>query len=197
LASQVVTLDQLSEGRAILSVGLGALDAGLGTVGEVTDRRERAELLDEGIDLIASLWAGDLRHDGRRHQVDLTQSVVIADGFGPVQRPRVPIWVVGAWPSERSMRRVLRYDGLLPHALGGRAYDPALVAAARDWIGERRTLDGFEIVVEGTTPADDGVAAASEARRWADAGATWWIESNWETFDPADARLRIEAGPPR
>ena len=31
----------------------------------------------------------------------------------PVQRPRIPIWVVGAWPSERSMARAARWDGLV------------------------------------------------------------------------------------
>src|ERR687883_1891541 len=65
VASQVVTLDQLSDGRAILAVGLGAVDAVLGTTGEVTDRRVRAELLDEGIDLIAGLWQGRLAFSGR------------------------------------------------------------------------------------------------------------------------------------
>src|SRR6266705_513753 len=48
VASQVVTLDQLSGGRAILSVGVGAVDVELGRTGEETDRRKRAELLDEG-----------------------------------------------------------------------------------------------------------------------------------------------------
>src|SRR5688572_32619171 len=47
LASQVVTLDQLSGGRAILAIGLGAVDDALGTTGEETDRRVRAALMDE------------------------------------------------------------------------------------------------------------------------------------------------------
>src|SRR5579859_5922040 len=38
VASQVVTLDQLSGGRAILAVGLGAIDTGLGQTGEEIDR---------------------------------------------------------------------------------------------------------------------------------------------------------------
>ena len=58
VASQVATLDQLSEGRAILTVGLGALAADLPITGEATDLRERADRLDEGIDLIRSLWNG-------------------------------------------------------------------------------------------------------------------------------------------
>jgi len=58
LASQVATLDQLSGGRAILAVGVGAADANLPDTGEVTDLRSRAEMLDEGIDLIRALWAG-------------------------------------------------------------------------------------------------------------------------------------------
>src|SRR5919198_5784754 len=37
LASQVVTLDHLSGGRAILAVGTGATDAVLGTTGEPLD----------------------------------------------------------------------------------------------------------------------------------------------------------------
>src|SRR3954462_10248657 len=60
VASQVVTLDQLWGGRAILTVGLGAVDTSLGQTGEETDRRVRAELLDEGIDLIAGFWQGQL-----------------------------------------------------------------------------------------------------------------------------------------
>src|SRR5712691_3334580 len=46
VASQVVTLDQLSGGRAILAVGVGAVDTGLPDTGEETDKRLRAERLD-------------------------------------------------------------------------------------------------------------------------------------------------------
>src|SRR4051812_41670208 len=48
LAAQTATLDHLSGGRVILAVGLGATDTGFAEFGEVTDRKTRAELLDEG-----------------------------------------------------------------------------------------------------------------------------------------------------
>src|SRR5574342_542853 len=46
LASQVVTLDQVSNGRAILTIGLGAVSTDLGNTGEELDRRARADMLD-------------------------------------------------------------------------------------------------------------------------------------------------------
>ena len=69
VASQVVTLDQLSGGRAILAVGVGAVDTDLPDTDEVTGLRARAERLDEGIDLIRALWDGGTSYQGRYYRL--------------------------------------------------------------------------------------------------------------------------------
>ncbi len=196
VARETVTLDHLSNGRLVLPVGLGALDdSGWGRVGEPTDRRTRAKRLDETLDILTGLWTGKpFGYQGRHYRFE-----AMAFAPTPVQQPRIPIWVVGGWPSERSMGRVLRYDGLLPYVLpdSGVEYGPKAVSEMRDWIGERRSLEGFDIVVEGTTTPDDSAAAAEAVRPWADAGATWWIESDWSGGRADSTRRRVEAGPPR
>ena len=112
VASQVATLDQLSGGRAILGVGVGAVDTDLPATGEVTDLRGRAELLDEGIDLIRMLWEGGRSYHGQHYDYQ-TGRLDLSSAARPVQ-DRIPIWVVGVWPAPRSMRRVLRCDGIIP-----------------------------------------------------------------------------------
>jgi alkanesulfonate monooxygenase SsuD/methylene tetrahydromethanopterin reductase-like flavin-dependent oxidoreductase (luciferase family) len=196
LARETMSVDRLSEGRLVLPVGLGALDdRAFGNVGEETDTRRRAERLDESLEILEGLWRGEpFRYDGRHYRFgEMTFTPT------PVQRPRIPIWVVGAWPSETSMTRAIRYDGWLPHTIGEAAgrWGPALLTEARAWIAERRSLDGYDIVVEGTTSATDLVAARDAVAPWREAGATWWIESDWSAMDVDAVRRRIEAGPPR
>ena len=112
VARQSTTIDRLSNGRLVLPVGLGAVDdAGFGRVGEVTDRRIRAERLDESLRILQGLWSGErFGFNGRHFRFES-----MAFRPTPVQRPRIPIWVVGLWSSERSMQRVARYDGYLPN----------------------------------------------------------------------------------
>lgn len=116
LASETATLDNLSNGRVILSVGLGAIDTGFKDFGEVMDRKTRAELLDEGLDILTGLWRGQpFSYDGKHYKIKETKFFPPPP---PVQKPRIPIWVVGAWPRMKSMRRVIKYDGLLPAVMG-------------------------------------------------------------------------------
>jgi len=204
LASKTVTLDHLSNGRVILAVGLGAIDTGFAEFGEETDRKTRAELLDEGLDIVTGLWHGQpFNFDGQHYHIKETKFYPLPP---PVQQPRIPIWVVGAWPKEKSMQRVLRYDGLLPNVMSEdgqhREMTPNDVRAMREYLAANRSPSAsFDIVVEGKTPGADPDRAAEIVRAWANAGATWWIEALWgdpqQPIDYAAIRQRIQAGPPR
>jgi hypothetical protein len=200
VASQVATLDQLSGGRAILAVGVGAVDTDLPDTGELTDLRDRAERLDEGIDLIHALWDGQTSYQGQHYRYQTGRLDLVRAGR-PVQQ-RIPLWVVGVWPRPKSLRRVLRCDGILPQfQLDGRDPGPDDARAVRQWLTDRGAGPGFDMIAEGETPAGDPVAAAAAARPWAEAGCTWWLETRWEMPHDSpgrmsDIRARIEAGPP-
>ena len=197
LARETVTLDHLSNGRLILPVGLGALDdGGFTKVGEVTDRKIRAQLLDEGLEILTGLWSGQpFSFDGQHYHIEEMT-------FLPrcLQSPRIPIWVVGAWPHMKSMERVLRYDGLLAAKLPSDGdMTPADIQAMKAFIDEHRTdTTPFDIVWEGETPTGNREQAISIVRPWADAGVTWWMETRWDTtLRLEEVRTRIKEGPQR
>ena len=195
LAREAATLDHLSHGRLVLPVGLGALDdGGFGKVGEPTDRKVRAGRLDESLEILTGLWSGEpFSFDGEHYKLD-----EMTFRPPPVQRPRVPIWTVGAWPSKKSMSRALRYDGLLAATLSG-APTPEDIRAIKLYAEEHRPNGApFDIVCEGETPGEDPEHAATVVRPFAKAGATWWIEAPWSPpNEPDDLGRRIAQGPPR
>jgi len=200
VASQVATLDQLSNGRAILAVGVGAVDTDLPDTAEVTDLRERAARLGEGIDLIRTLWDGGTSYRGEHYQYD-TGRLDLTAAARPVQA-RIPLWVVGVWPRPKSLRRALRCDGIIPqYDLDGREPGPDDARALAGWLADHEAKPGFDIVADGETPAQDRAAAAAVVGPWADAGCTWWLETRWEMpHDSAERmsqiRERLDAGPP-
>jgi hypothetical protein len=199
LARETVSVDHLSHGRLVVPVGLGALDdGGFARVGDVTDRKTRAELLDEGLEILTGLWSGrPFSFQGKHyHLEEMTFTPP------PLQRPRIPIWVVGAWPREKSMQRVLRYDGLMPNKLnpdGSHAeVTPDDIRAMKAYIDQHRTLSTpFAIICEGETPGDDLARAAAQVRPYAEAGGTWWMEARWQARSIDEIRTRITQGPPR
>lgn len=209
LASETATVDRLSNGRLILSVGLGAIDTGFIQFGEQTDRKLRAELLDEGLDILTGLWKGQpFTYEGKHYHV---KECSFFPPPPPVQRPRIPIWVVGAWPRPTSLRRVLRYDGLLPNKMkpdgthDSSPLTPDDLRAMRAYVDDHRAPGApFDIVVEGRTPGEDRAQAAARVRPLAEAGATWYLEAMWDLSETvwqpetqARIRARIEQGPPR
>lgn len=203
LAATTATLDHLSNGRVILAVGLGATDTGPESWGLPSDRRLRAELLDEGLAILEGLWRGQpFTFDGKHYRIRPSE-------FAAPPKPvngRITTWCVGAWPRPKSMRRVLRCDGILPNPMAADGtHRNITLEDIRDigaWLkanspGER----DYDIVVEGETdPADEAaMRALIEPQR--DAGASWWIETRWmvprDESGMAAFRERLRAGPPR
>jgi alkanesulfonate monooxygenase SsuD/methylene tetrahydromethanopterin reductase-like flavin-dependent oxidoreductase (luciferase family) len=183
VAKQVVTLDHLTEGRAIFGVGLGYPPAEeFGAFGDATDDRLRADLLDEGLELITALWTGDIvDHSGAHYRVGAQFQPL------PVQQPRPPIWVAGMWPNRRPLERATRYDGVVPVSSDGEPLGPDTIAEVVAVTGTRA---GFDVIAIG----QEGVPA----QEYADAGATWLVVSSWPHDGYlADLRATARNGPTR
>jgi alkanesulfonate monooxygenase SsuD/methylene tetrahydromethanopterin reductase-like flavin-dependent oxidoreductase (luciferase family) len=206
VASQVATVDNLSGGRVILAVGLGASEERWWLFEDDPGRRARAERLDESLEMITGLWSGrPFSFDGTHFRARPADRMIPPP---TAQQPRVPIWVVGAWKWPKSMRRAARWDGWLPNRID-RNHEhlettPEVIAEGVEWIAEQRRSQGLEmgaydVITEGTTPADPA-QAAEIVRPWADAGANWWIEADWSDMQPDRVReaamARLTAGPP-
>jgi alkanesulfonate monooxygenase SsuD/methylene tetrahydromethanopterin reductase-like flavin-dependent oxidoreductase (luciferase family) len=202
VARETVTLDHLSNGRCVLPVGLGEIsDSGFSKVGEELDRKKRAKMLDESLDIITGLWSGQpFSYDGEHYHVQEMTFVP-----GPVQSPRIPIWVVGAWPRKKSLERALRYDGILAAKMNedGTFADmtPQDFQALKTYVDEHRKLTTpFDMVYEGETPGNDPERATGIVRPLAEAGVTWWLEAVWSTPESQGGvegmRERIRQGPP-
>jgi alkanesulfonate monooxygenase SsuD/methylene tetrahydromethanopterin reductase-like flavin-dependent oxidoreductase (luciferase family) len=126
-ALQWATLDQISEGRMLLTVCNGLQPAGAsaregGHFGGVRDV-DRTARLEENIDLCRSLWSGDLvTFNGRFHHYDDIQIEPI-----PLQSP-CPIWISSnPRPGryfERALQRVARYgEGWMTTYPGAPAFE--------------------------------------------------------------------------
>ena len=161
LARQMAAVDQLSNGRLVFGAGLGLDGSGaeLSRFDEELDDRVRAEMLDEGLALIAALLRGErVDHNGEHFAA---RDVV----FAPTAvRGRVPTWIAARWPNKRPLRRAAAHDGLFIIDVS----TPDELRTALETVAEARgSLDGFDVVVE----LDEGQPTAP----WEAAGATWWL----------------------
>lgn len=204
LARETTTLDRLSGGRFVFGVGSGEGAPEFDDMGELTDQRERGDMLDEALDVITRLWSGErVDHHGASYTIEGARFVPT-----PVQTPRIPIWVGGVWPHTRPMRRAARWDGVMPLlrlSEGERETDA--LRACLDYIRlHRRTDDPFDVVYAGVTPGDDPTSAAKIVAPFAEIGVTWWLESIApyrydegfdEPWDTERLRERVLQGPPK
>jgi alkanesulfonate monooxygenase SsuD/methylene tetrahydromethanopterin reductase-like flavin-dependent oxidoreductase (luciferase family) len=163
VARETATLDLLSDGRLTMGVGLGSDNNGeLEPFGEVVDARERARLLDEGLDALARFWGGEFEPV-------------------PLQTPRIPVWVAGRWPKRRPLARAARWDGFFPIEVPGPHELNEFAEGLRELRGD---LDGFDLVVEGPPGANPAP--------WEAAGATWFLTSFDQTPTRAEVAAAID-----
>jgi alkanesulfonate monooxygenase SsuD/methylene tetrahydromethanopterin reductase-like flavin-dependent oxidoreductase (luciferase family) len=203
LARETVTLDYLSNGRLTLPVGLGAVGhRAFSALGEASDRKTRAKMLDEGLNVLTGLWTGKpYTFNGQFYHVDDVTFLP-----KPLQQPRIPIWVAAAWPREKSMDRAIRFDGILPAKMSSDGSQnhmkPADIREMKEFISKNRgTTTTYDIVMEGHSSGDDPDKAFEKVGPYADAGVTWWLEAVWDTPDgfagPDQILERIKQGPPK
>ncbi|QBD74878.1 LLM class flavin-dependent oxidoreductase [Ktedonosporobacter rubrisoli] len=192
LARETVTLDHLSGGRLILGLGLGTNFYGeYHDFGESTDIRTHGERLDEGLAILTRLWSGEqFSYEGQHYQISQVQFLP-----KPLQ-PHIPIWLAGNWPHKKPFRRAAQYNGIFPQRID-RALTPEDMRELVGYIQQQRTQTApFDVVAFGLTSGTDKGRAAAHVASFAQAGATWWLES----FDPLQTleqvRQRIQQGPP-
>jgi alkanesulfonate monooxygenase SsuD/methylene tetrahydromethanopterin reductase-like flavin-dependent oxidoreductase (luciferase family) len=185
----------------ILGVGLGDTGESIGSdlsftrFGEMRNPKQRARMLDEGIEIITRVWRGEpFSFDGQFYNIHDVQILP-----GPIQQPRIPIWVGGGYPNRGPVERALRWDGSCLYKQEGHWMQPEDVRALRERvIGRRGTADGYDIAVGGAQRWEDENKQRAYLQSVAAEGITWWHE-----YIPPDAgdfekqRKMIERGPLR
>lgn len=214
LTQRVATVDRLSGGRVVLGVGLGAINANWLSFEADPGRAERARRVDEGLEVYAGLLGSSdtepYQHVGEFWTV---RPVTELAPPPPVQRPHPPVWVVGALVPERerqrSLERAARWQGIFPALAGGAEGSSGMTLdALAEIVDQLQALrsglglpwEGYDVVVEGDSHGGFGVVQGSP-RPWAEAGATWWVESWWDLPEGPDGvtelRRRVDGGPTR
>jgi alkanesulfonate monooxygenase SsuD/methylene tetrahydromethanopterin reductase-like flavin-dependent oxidoreductase (luciferase family) len=197
VARETVSLDHITGGRTVLGVGLGWPSRDdFGLFGDSDDERVRGEQLDEALDVVTGLWSGEpFAYRGAHFTVSEVRFLP-----PPLQQPRIPIWVGGMWPHRRPFERAARWDGAVPlRAVGDRLrmMTPDEIDQLMHVVRERRAPGAHFDVVLGGQPPEDAGEWSDVAAAYAEAGATWWLESTdglpgWEV----DLLDRLHRGPP-
>jgi alkanesulfonate monooxygenase SsuD/methylene tetrahydromethanopterin reductase-like flavin-dependent oxidoreductase (luciferase family) len=179
VAKHVTTLDHLSDGRAVLGVGLGEPpEADFEAFGEPGGAKVRASRLDDGLAVLDGLLRGPVEHRGPHYQVTSELRPL------PVQKPRPPIWVAAIAPYRRPLARAVRWDGVVPLA----SMQPPTPAELADYLDGVDGPPGWDVVVMW--------APGVPAGEYESAGATWLVEGCWPEGDwVTGLRARILQGP--
>jgi alkanesulfonate monooxygenase SsuD/methylene tetrahydromethanopterin reductase-like flavin-dependent oxidoreductase (luciferase family) len=195
VARESVTLDHLSQGRLIMGVGIGGdWYREYSCFEEVADNKLHGEMLDEGLDVLTSLWSGEtFSYNGKHYQI--TNACFLPK---PVQQPRIPIWVSGVWPNKKPFRRAAQWDGISPIGHNDKALTPQDFYEITAYLKEHRSSDAppMDVVAAGHTTGTDKEKDQAIVRPFAEAGVTWWQEGFDGHHSLEQVRTRIRQGPP-
>ncbi len=194
LAQEILTLDSLSQGRFVFGAGNGMFEEEFDHLGDEGDLRIRAEMLDEGLDLLQALWSDDdVEFNGRHFSVK-------SAGMGaPASGRRIPIWIGATWPRRRPVLRAARFDGVIPILDPyTEQISPKQVHDLRELIVEHRSRDDrFDIVIPQMGRTGDPDADRLRISDLAAAGATWVLDAIIPGVESLDEiRARVQQGPP-
>jgi alkanesulfonate monooxygenase SsuD/methylene tetrahydromethanopterin reductase-like flavin-dependent oxidoreductase (luciferase family) len=187
VAKEMVTLDHLSKGRMIFGVGLGFGEKDFIPFGESFNVFERAEKLDESLEIITKLWSGEeFSYEGKHFNLKNVQFLP-----SPFQKPRIPIWTGGLWPNKKPMRRASKYDGVYLGTASGEKMNTKILKEAGDYIlKHRNNKSDFDIAVYGITPMDRD-ESHKIVEEFKSNGATWWVEGNERSYKEYREKIRI------
>ena len=168
VAKQAAEIDQLSNGRLRLGIGVGWNDVEYEGLNE--NFRDRGKRSEEQIALLRALWTEDVvDFKGRWHRVSEA-----GINPAPVQRP-IPIWIGGYVPA--TMERVGRIgDGWFPSSQPGEGptdsvrSDLERIAEATSAAGRDQSAIGIEARITLSEIPRDQWGPVTEA--WRDLGAT-------------------------
>jgi alkanesulfonate monooxygenase SsuD/methylene tetrahydromethanopterin reductase-like flavin-dependent oxidoreductase (luciferase family) len=189
IAREVVSLDQLSNGRFTLGVGLGSPPE-LELFGEDGNLKTRAEKLDESLEILEGLWTGKpFSYNGTHYKIG-----EVCFTPRPVQKPRVPIWCAGFWPIKKPFRRAAKYEGIFPLRQKG-SLKPKDFFNISEYIHQyRSSKKPFDIVTWGRSKGESN--ADTWIHNYEDAGVTWFLEIIMGR-DFRKILSRIQLGPPK
>lgn len=196
LARQTLALDNLSNGRLTLGVGLGIEESvDYDRWGEDANARVLAEKLDESLKILAGLWSGRAFQFSGKHYAVKKKTIFMP---GSVQKPRIPVWTAGYWPRKAPFRRAARWDGVVPLRSPGKLLSPTDVSEIVAFVAKTRKIKGpFDVANIGWTTGKNRRKDTEKVEQFREAGITWWLESLYTKRDsPRKMRARITLGPP-
>ena len=183
VAENLATLDHLSHGRLTVGVSIGYREAELATVG--LSRKDRVPKLEESIELLKRLWAGDeVTFAGRYTRVEGGRM-----GFPPYQRPHPPI-EMGA-QSEGAARRAARLaDGVM--------FGPQVgwtdVAHLAEFYRAARSAPGYVSASRSLMVGRSKEDAERVAREYLDK--TFRMYTTWQMQESSMVPLRLDSNQP-